>query len=102
VHGTVLGVQLRTSAFSYKIDEGSGTENAPFFADAFGVDAGARRFIVLKPKSGAAVAPHVVFVQSCRSDTKSVVSKSALPDCVFTCVEHGAGKAAGEPLVGGS
>jgi hypothetical protein len=84
------------------IDEGSGTQNADFFDRAFGVVAGARRFIVLKPAGSTTVAPHVVFVQSSRADTKSIVRTSALPDCVFTCVEHGAGTAAGEAFVGGS
>ena len=102
MHGNVLGVQQGTSASSFQIDEGSGTQNADFFDRAFGVVAGARRFIVLKPAGSTTVAPLVVFEQSWRSDTKSIVSKSALRDCVFTCVEHGAGKAAGEPFVGGS
>ena len=102
VHGTVLGVVDGTSASVYKVDESSGTSNAGFFEAAFGVVVGARRSIRLKPTGDATVAPLVVFVQSCRSDTKSIVSKSALPDCVFTCVSHGAGKDKGEGYKSGS
>jgi len=101
VLGNVLGVQQGTSATSFQVDEGSGTENAAFFKAAFGVVEGARRFVVLKSAGAAAVGPRVVFVQSFRSDTTSLVSKSALADCVFECVSHGAGKAAGEGFKGG-
>ena len=101
---SVFGVQQGTSATSFQIDEGSGTENESFFSAAFGVVEDARRFIVLKPAGIAtvAVAEGVVFVQSFYSNTKSIVSKTALRDCVFTCISHGKGKVAGEGFKGGA
>ena len=96
-------MQQGTSATSFQADERSGTENKSFFSAAFGFVKDARRFIVLKPAGIAAVvAKDVVFVQSFRSDTKSIVSKTALRDCVFTRVSHGKGKAAGEGFKGGA
>ena len=97
-------MQQGTSATSFQIDEGSGTENKSFFSAAFGLVEDARRFIVLKPAGIATVTVEkgVIFVQSFRSDTKSIVSKTALRDCVFACVSHGKGKAAGEGFKGGA
>ena len=99
--GFVLGIQQGTSASSFQVDEGSGT-NATFFNAVFGAVAGSRRFIVLKPAVGSLVAVNLPFVQSKRSDTASVVSATTTghASCVFVCTQLGAGKAAGEGFKG--
>ena len=92
------GVQQGTSPTSFQVDEGSSSTNAAFFKAVFGDAAkGTRRFIVLKPVSSsisaATIVAGVVFEQSARSDTVSVVAKRGV--YVFTCSSYDAGKAAG-------